>query len=543
MAKNKFKKPFNVLLSVGLAASLVLPVMPTPIHAATAASDLLISEYIEGTSFNKAIELYNGTDAAIDLSQYTLELHSNGAAEANQKLALSGTLAPGDTFVAYHNDADDLIKAVGDLANSTVINFNGDDPVVLRKGGTIIDSIGQAGARVNNKADVTLVRNANITTGDTVIDDAFDPAKEWTVYPRNTFDHLGTHLMDGSAPGDPDPDPGNPDEPGDIISIGDARNAEIGQVVTIKGVVAANLKNTISVQDETGGIAVRPTSLGLAIGEEVTLTGTLADYRGLLQLDGATVVKKGENAGEPAAQIVTGAEVGEETESELVKIENLQLVSVQDGGGWANFTANDGTVDFLVRDENNSLGLEVGMSYDSITGIVQQFDNDYQVIPRSEADIVADASILQPVTATPGSGTFIGSVDVTLSTSTSGADILYTTDGSDPKANGTVYTSPITISEDTTLKTIAKAADGTFSDERSYEYKLTDSLQIHDIQGAGHTSSFDGGTVDGIEGVVTYHYVLNGANYYHIQTPDALADNDPKTSEAITLYSLSLIHI
>ncbi|MTD30797.1 endonuclease [Planomicrobium sp. YIM 101495] len=538
MAKNKFKKPFNALLSVGLAASLVLPAMPSPVQAATAASDLLISEYIEGSSFNKAIELYNGTGSAVDLSAYTLELHSNGADAANQKLSLSGTLAPGETFVAYHNDADDAIKAVGDLADSTVINFNGDDPVVLRKNGEVIDSIGQVGARVENKKDVTLVRNANVTAGDTVIDDAFDPATEWTTYPRNTFDHLGSHTMDGSDPGDPDPgDPGDPDEPGDIISIEDARNSALGEVVTIKGVVAANLKNTISVQDATGGIAVRPTSLGLTVGEEVTLTGTLADFRGLLQLDGATVVEKGGNVGEPAAQVVTGAEVGEETESELVKVENLELVSVNDGGGWANFTANDGTVEFLVRDENNSLGLEVGMNYDSITGIVQQFESEYQVIPRTEADIVADASILQPVIATPGSGTFVGSVEVTLSTSTSGADILYTTDGSDPKTNGTVYTAPFTISADTTLKTVAKAADGTFSDERSYDYKLTDSLQIHDIQGASHTSSFDGQTVEGIEGVVTYHYVLNGANYYHIQTPDALADNDPKTSEAITLYS------
>ena len=64
--------------------------------------------------------------------------------------------------------------------------------------------------------------------------------------------------------------------------------------MTIKGTVAAKLKNTISVQDETGGIAVRPTSLTVQIGDEVTLTGTLADYRGLLQLDGAVIVEVSE---------------------------------------------------------------------------------------------------------------------------------------------------------------------------------------------------------------------------------------------------------
>ena len=92
----------------------------------------------------------------------------------------------------------------------------------------------------------------------------------------------------------------------------------IGETVTIKGIVAANLKNTISVQDATGGIAVRPTSLNATVGDEVTLTGTLADYRGLLQLDSATIVEKTGNVGAPAAKTITGAEVAEENESQLV---------------------------------------------------------------------------------------------------------------------------------------------------------------------------------------------------------------------------------
>ena len=42
-------------------------------------SELFISEYVEGTSQNKAIEVYNPTDASIDLSNYTIERYSNGA--------------------------------------------------------------------------------------------------------------------------------------------------------------------------------------------------------------------------------------------------------------------------------------------------------------------------------------------------------------------------------------------------------------------------------------------------------------------------------
>jgi len=54
----------------------------------------------------------------------------------------------------------------------------------------------------------------------------------------------------------------------------------------------------------------------------------------------------------------------------------------------------------------------------------------------------------------PGDGTiFTNSVDVTLTTGTSGATIFYTTDGSDPSTNATPYlVGPVTLTETTTLK-------------------------------------------------------------------------------------------
>ena len=78
----------------------------------------------------------------------------------------------------------------------------------------------------------------------------------------------------------------------------------------------------------TGGIAVRPASLDASVGDEVTVTGTLADFRGLLQLDGATIVEKTENVGAPSPKVVTGAEVSEANESQLVTAEKIQILSV-----------------------------------------------------------------------------------------------------------------------------------------------------------------------------------------------------------------------
>lgn len=199
MANSKWNNPVKVLVSIGLAVSLWLPNAQAPVQAATTASDLFISEYIEGSSMNKAVELYNGTGNAVNLSAYSLSLYSNGSTSPQSEVNLSGTLANGDTYVVYHGSAAAAIKAQGHLQSDSVINFNGDDALVLEKSGAAIDSVGQTGARVNNIADVTLVRNADVTSGDSVTNNAFNPSIEWTAYPSNTFSHLGAHTMNGSG--------------------------------------------------------------------------------------------------------------------------------------------------------------------------------------------------------------------------------------------------------------------------------------------------------------------------------------------------------
>ncbi len=182
--------------------------------AATKATDLFISEYIEGSSFNKAIEVYNGTGADVKLSEYTLEHYANGATTTTLKLALStdanAKLANGSTFVISRSDADPAIVAKANLLDSakTVINFNGDDAIVLKHNGNIIDVIGKVGEKLNwgttvKTIDQTLVRKSSITSGDSNPADAFDPAIEWDNMGKDVFTYLGSHTMDGgSTPGE-----------------------------------------------------------------------------------------------------------------------------------------------------------------------------------------------------------------------------------------------------------------------------------------------------------------------------------------------------
>jgi beta-glucanase (GH16 family) len=77
------------------------------------------------------------------------------------------------------------------------------------------------------------------------------------------------------------------------------------------------------------------------------------------------------------------------------------------------------------------------------------YDIDYIRVYRKANNKVNNPMIF------PQRRIFAGSTVITLSTSTVGADIYYTTDGSDPTSLSTLYTQPFTISADTNLKVIA----------------------------------------------------------------------------------------
>ncbi|WP_319946926.1 immunoglobulin-like domain-containing protein [Paenibacillus caseinilyticus] len=168
---------------------------PGPVGA-----DLIFSEYVEGTSNNKAIEIFNPSGAPIELSGYSVELYANGATAPTNKLDLSGTLAAGDVYVIANSSASAAILAAADIT-STVTFFNGDDALVLKKNGVVIDVIGQVGADpgsewgsgLTSTQDNTIRRSPGTLTGDTNASDAFDPAAGWNGYPVDTFDGLGQH--------------------------------------------------------------------------------------------------------------------------------------------------------------------------------------------------------------------------------------------------------------------------------------------------------------------------------------------------------------
>ena len=159
--------------------------------------DLIISEYVEGTSNNKALEIHNPTPFDVDLTPYVMEVYNNGSMVPIQTLDLEGILPSGGVHVMGNPQATAEIVNVSQVL-STVTWFNGNDPIVLRKNGEIIDMMGVIGddplgawpVGEGAMAEYTLVRKPNIGQGSTNWNEG---QTQWDVYPQDTFNFLGEH--------------------------------------------------------------------------------------------------------------------------------------------------------------------------------------------------------------------------------------------------------------------------------------------------------------------------------------------------------------
>ncbi len=178
----------------------MVPYVAPPAVDIAPCSELFISEVVEGSSWNKSIEIYNPSSAPINLSNYRIEIYANGGTQPSQSLALGGTLDPDDVYVVSHNLSDLEFYFAADIDYGW--QFNGDDAIVLTKNGDIIDMVGVigqdpgtgwAGSNGGNTVDRTIVRKPEITRGYNAALQTFDVDQEWIVYPIDAWQYIGNH--------------------------------------------------------------------------------------------------------------------------------------------------------------------------------------------------------------------------------------------------------------------------------------------------------------------------------------------------------------
>ena len=275
------------------------------------------------------------------------------------------------------------------------------------------------------------------------------------------------------------------------IAAWKAAHPETNSTVSgISGEVTAVFQNgqTLYVQDATGGLLVYGNLTNTyENGDVITggLYGTSSLYNGLIEFIPTQQPAAGTSGTAVAPVVVTAEQISTNFsayESRLVKIEEVTFLEnhtfniANAAGRTTQFTQNGVTLtcfdSFKVLADYEVTEGEVA----DIIGFVGCYNATQQIFPRSTDDIIPQ-SAPQPVVANPTfnpvAGSYVGSVEVAISCATPGASIYYTTNGTTPTVNSTLYSEPIVLSQTTTLKAFAVKAEYQNSEVVTADYTIT----------------------------------------------------------------------
>ncbi len=176
------------------------------------------------------------------------------------------------------------------------------------------------------------------------------------------------------------------------LSIAEARLLPLGTEVNIRGVIlnGSEFGDTRYIQDSTAGIAIYdPLSANqLFRGDDLEITGILAIYNGLLQLNTISIDNYYGPSNTVDSQIILPNQMNSDKEAELVKMENINFL------GSGNFMTGpyvitDGAINGIVYIPlgHPLIGEPIPTALMNLTGIVSNYNNSFQLLPRDEEDI------------------------------------------------------------------------------------------------------------------------------------------------------------
>jgi hypothetical protein len=428
MMKKSFLQFYSLMLAMFLALG---------VNAQTA-SELFFSEYAEGSSSNKYLEIYNATGAAVDLHDYVILENSNGGPIDEYVDTMTGMLADKSVYVIANGSANAFITAAKDVTISGVCYFNGDDARALAKvvtdgsqtdtitfdydaDGTdedvyvvILDVIGEfpddpgsawdvAGVTDATK-DHTLIRKPTVDAPNSDWASSAGTSmmnSEWIVLTQDSFTNIGMHIFTG-----PPPPPAKPKYTVSQINSLDSNFVadSLGVECYIEGIVIGpdydgNAGLSFTLYDGEGINIYNYKDVDDYVvreGDLIEVYGVIAQYNGLLELKPDTIKLVDSFQTIPNPNVVTM--LGETTESELIMIEKVMLVDTTEwpaAGSDANVQITNGVDTFVMRIDKDIdiAGTPFPVLPFNVIGIGGQFDwsaphnEGYQIFPRGMKDI------------------------------------------------------------------------------------------------------------------------------------------------------------
>jgi len=361
-------------------------------------SDVLINEFDTNTSTAEYIELFNTTDVAIDLATagYSLVFYNGNGDAEYQTTALTGSIPANGFFVIAESGVTDIGGYTPDQNASWTSFQNGTDAVALLMGTTQVDGIiygseADTGLETLLGLDGILISNGSSGSSSRVTD-----GQGGQEYVNDDW-----HITLARTPGATNVAPPPSFTPYTILEIqtpnagGDTTQYE-GELVETSGIITAMTSYSFYMQDGTedfSGIYVYVSGdvSAYALGDDVTVQGTAAEYNGLTQITSIydiTVNSSGNALPEPIALITNTLAEGHE--GMLVSISGeCTAVSTDPGSDRWAFKVDDGSGDAFVDDQvysDTENAAVVGLTYD-VVGVVNYYYGAFTVNPRELADI------------------------------------------------------------------------------------------------------------------------------------------------------------
>lgn len=260
------------------------------------------------------------------------------------------------------------------------------------------------------------------------------------------------------------------------------------------------------------------------------ISGKTSIYNGLYEIvPTADLAASTENNGAIEPIVVTIPQMSNENDfmSQLVTVQNLTVTGISG----QNIIVSDGENTMKIFDRFNLI-TESDYAVDdvltTVTGFVSKYNSDYQIFPRTAADIVKREVPANP-TFTPEAGSHTASVTVTLACETEGATIYYTLNDTDTEVE---YTVPLIFTETTTIYAFAEK-DGLRSAVVSATYTITDMEIV-----ATPTITPNGGDFETSVEVTLACETADASIYYTLDGTDPTAEstlyNAPFTLDATT---------